>query len=80
MVVGMKRGRSVRVLQVKDGLPDIEIGYARNAGPARDHRSAGAADGSRHAAQSQEQLLRAAYLAIARDEARVSNYLAKSSN
>src|ERR1700741_2655461 len=34
-------------------LPDIEIGYARIAWPARDNRSTGAADDSRYLAKSQ---------------------------
>jgi len=46
-------------------LPDIEIGYARIAGQ-RGITIRRCTDGSRHAAQSQEQLCAAAYLAIAR--------------
>src|SRR5258708_7409304 len=77
MVVGMKPGQVSPVLQVKDGFRILKL-VTREAPGQRGITDPQVQQTIRDTLRNRkEQLLRAAYLAIARDEARVSNYLAE---
>ncbi len=87
MVVGMKPGQVSPVLQVKDGFRILKLVTRESPGQrgitdpqvqqtVRDTLRNRKEQLLRTLRNRKEQLLRAAYLAIARDEARVSNYLA----
>src|SRR6266853_6249604 len=76
MVVGMKPGQVSPVLQVKDGFRILKL-VTRESPGQRGITDPQVQQTVRDTLRNRkEQLLRAAYLAIARDEARVSNYLA----
>jgi peptidyl-prolyl cis-trans isomerase SurA len=76
MVVGMKPGQVSPVLQVKDGFRILKL-VTRESPGQRGITDPQVQQTIRDTLRNRkEQLLRAAYLAIARDEARVSNYLA----
>jgi peptidyl-prolyl cis-trans isomerase SurA len=77
MVVGMKPGQVSPVLQVKDGFRILKL-VTRESPGQRGITDPQVQQTIRDTLRNRkEQLLRAAYLAIARDEARVSNYLAE---
>jgi peptidyl-prolyl cis-trans isomerase SurA len=77
MVVGMKPGQVSPVLQVKDGYRILKL-VTRESPGQRGITDPQVQQTIRDTLRNRkEQLLRAAYLAIARDEARVSNYLAE---
>jgi peptidyl-prolyl cis-trans isomerase SurA len=77
MVVGMKPGQVSPVLQVKDGYRILKL-VTRESPGQRGIADPQVQQTIRDTLRNRkEQLLRAAYLAIARDEARVSNYLAE---
>jgi peptidyl-prolyl cis-trans isomerase SurA len=76
MVVGMKPGQVSPVLQVKDGFRILKL-VTRESPGQRGITDPQVQQTVRDTLRNRkEQLLRAAYLAIARDEARLSNYLA----
>jgi peptidyl-prolyl cis-trans isomerase SurA len=77
MVVGMKPGQVSPVLQVKDGYRILKL-VTRESPGQRGITDPQVQQTIRDTLRNRkEQLLRAAYLAIARDEARVRNYLAE---
>src|SRR6266403_2878245 len=77
MVVGMKPGQVSPVLQVKDGFRILKL-VTRESPGQRGITDPQVQQTIRDTLRNRkEQLLRAAYLAIARDEARVRNYLAE---
>src|SRR5205085_12416298 len=77
MVVGMKSGQISPVLQVKDGYRILKL-VTRESPGQRNINDTQVQQTIRDTLRNRkEQLLRAAYLAIARDEARVRNYLAE---
>ena len=77
MVVGMKSGQVSPVLQVKDGYRILKL-VTRESPGQRNISDTQVQQTIRDTLRNRkEQLLRAAYLAIARDEARVRNYLAE---
>src|SRR5205814_2632182 len=77
MVVGMKSGQISPVLQVKDGYRILKL-VTRESPGQRNINDPQVQQTIRDTLRNRkEQLLRAAYLAIARDEARVRNYLAE---
>jgi peptidyl-prolyl cis-trans isomerase SurA len=77
MVVGMKPGQVSGVLQVKDGYRILKL-VTRESPGQRGITDPQVQQTIRDTLRNRkEQLLRAAYLAIARDEARVANYLAQ---
>jgi peptidyl-prolyl cis-trans isomerase SurA len=77
MVVAMKPGQVSPVLQVKDGFRILKL-VTRESPGQRGITDPQVQQTIRDTLRNRkEQLLRAAYLAIARDEARVSNYLAE---
>ncbi len=77
MVMGMKPGQVSPVLQVKDGYRILKL-VTRESPGQRGISEPQVQQTIRDTLRNRkEQLLRAAYLAIARDEARVSNYLAE---
>src|SRR3977135_776484 len=77
MVVGMKPGQVSPVLQVKDGFRILKL-VTRESPGQRGITDPQVQQTVRDTLRNRkEQLLRAAYLAIARDEARVRNYLAE---
>src|SRR5246127_46369 len=77
MVVGMKPGQVSPVLQVKDGFRILKL-VTRESPGQRGITDPQVQQTVRDTLRNRkEQLLRAAYLAIARDEARVTNYLAE---
>jgi peptidyl-prolyl cis-trans isomerase SurA len=77
MVVGMKPGQVSPVLQVKDGYRILKL-VTRESPGQRGISEPQVQQTIRDTLRNRkEQLLRAAYLAIARDDARVRNYLAE---
>ena len=77
MVVGMKPGQVSPALQLKDGYRILKL-VARESPGQRSISDPQVQQTIRDTLRNRkEQLLRAAYLAIARDEARVTNYLAE---
>ncbi len=77
MVVGMKPGQVSPVLQVKEGYRILKL-VTRESPGQRGISDPQVQQTIRDTLRNRkEQLLRAAYLAIARDEARVRNYLAE---
>ena len=77
MVMGMKPGQVSPVLQVKDGYRILKL-VTRESPGQRGITDPQVQQTIRDTLRNRkEQLLRAAYLAIARDEARVANYLAE---
>ena len=77
MVMGMKSGQISPVLQVKDGYRILKL-VTRESPGQRGINDTQVQQTIRDTLRNRkEQLLRAAYLAIARDEARVRNYLAE---
>ena len=77
MVMAMKPGQVSPVLQVKDGYRILKL-VTRESPGQRGITDPQVQQTIRDTLRNRkEQLLRAAYLAIARDEARVSNYLAE---
>ena len=77
MVVAMKPGQISPVLQVKDGFRILKL-VTRESPGQRGIADPQVQQTIRDTLRNRkEQLLRAAYLAIARDEARVNNYLAE---
>ena len=77
MVVGMKPGQVSPVLQVKEGYRILKL-VTRESPGQRAISDPQVQQTIRDTLRNRkEQLLRAAYLAIARDEARVRNYLAE---
>ncbi len=77
MVMGMKPGQVSPALQLKDGYRILKL-VARESPGQRGISDPQVQQTIRDTLRNRkEQLLRAAYLAIARDEARVANYLAE---
>jgi peptidyl-prolyl cis-trans isomerase SurA len=77
MVIGMKPGQVSPPLQLKDGYRILKL-VTRESPGQRNIADPQVQQTIRDTLRNRkEQLLRSAYLAIARDEARVRNYLAE---